>query len=176
MAILPIVLYPEPILLKPTVPVDGVDDDLRQLIRDMAETMNAAPGIGLAANQVGDNRRVCVVDLSAGEEEGQLFVFVNPKILDADGTQLGEEGCLSFPDITFDVQRAERVVVEALNFDGEPFTLEAEGMFARVILHECEHLSGKTFLSNLSSLKRNLIKKKIKKRIEADDWHPADPS
>lgn len=176
MAILPIVLYPDPGLLRPTESVATVDDALRKFMGDMALTMNAAPGIGLAANQVGDRRRVCVVDISAGEEEGQLHVFINPQVLRTEGSQVGEEGCLSFPDILFDVTRAEFVEVEALDLDGQPFTLEAEGLLARAILHECEHLDGQTFLRNLSSLKRNLIKRKIKKRIEADDWSAPEAS
>lgn len=170
MAILPIVLYPDPGLLKPTEPVATVDDGLREFVDDMALTMNAAPGIGLAANQVGDRRRVCIIDLSVGEEEGHLHVFINPRVLRTEGSQVGEEGCLSFPDILFDVTRAEHVEVEALDLDGNSFILEAEGLLARAILHECEHLDGQTFLRNLSSLKRNLVKRKIKKRIEANDW------
>jgi len=103
MAILPIVLYPDPILLKPTRPVAEIDDRVRQLVADMIETMHAAPGIGLAANQVGEADRICVVDLSVGEEDEALLVLINPEILETSGTDLDQEGCLSFPDITFDV-------------------------------------------------------------------------
>lgn len=170
MAVLPIVLYPDPVLLRPTRPVERVDDDVRRLVADMAETMYAAPGVGLAANQVGDGRRVCVVDVTAGEEPDRLLVFVNPTVTGVDGRQLGEEGCLSFPDIVLDVERAESATVEALGLDGEPFTLDATGFLARAILHECEHLDGQTFLRNVSPMKRELVKKQIRKRIRAGDW------
>lgn len=170
MAIRPIVLYPDPVLLRPTRPVEEVDADVRRLVEDMAETMYEAPGIGLAANQVGVPLRVCLVDITAGDEPDQLQVFVNPKILAADGTQMGDEGCLSFPDVTLEVERSERITVEALDADGSPFSLEADGLMARVILHECEHLAGQTFLRNVSSLKRELVKRQIKKRIKAGDW------
>jgi len=170
MAILPIVLYPDPVLLKPTRPVSEIDDRLRQLVADMVETMNAAPGIGLAANQVGVSKRVCIVDLSAGQEEGMLHVFINPELLEVNGRDVDEEGCLSFPDITFDVERPAEVVVRAQNLEGETFELKADGLFGRAIQHECEHLNGHVFIRNLSSLKRDLIKKRIKKRIKAGDW------
>jgi len=173
MALLPIVLYPDPGLLKPTSPVDRVDDSVRQLAADMTETMIAAPGIGLAANQVGRTERVCVIDLSVGQEEGMLHILVNPEILETEGLHLDEEGCLSFPDIVFDVERPFRVRVRALDLDGEPFELEAEGLLGRAIQHECEHLDGHTFLRNLSGLKREIVKRKIRKRIKAGDWAAA---
>jgi peptide deformylase len=164
------VLYPDPVLLKPTARVESVDDEIRELVGDMAETMYAAPGIGLAANQVGVSKRVCIVDLTVGEEPDQLLVLINPDVLEVGGSQLGEEGCLSFPDVTFDVDRGLTVRVEALDLDGEQRIVEAEGLMARVILHECEHLDGFTFLRNLSSLKRELVKRRIKKRIKSGDW------
>ena len=170
MALLPIVLYPDPVLLRPTRPIEEVDDEVRQLVDDMTETMYDAPGIGLAANQVGVPLRLCLVDLSAGDEPGQLHVFINPKVVREDGSQRDDEGCLSFPDVTIEVGRSLSITVEALDRDGEPFTLEAEGLMARAILHECEHLDGHTFLRNVSSLKRELVKRQIKKRIKAGDW------
>jgi peptide deformylase len=170
MALLPIVLYPDRGLLQPTEPVERFDDALRDLIRDMAETMYAAPGIGLAANQVGVSRRLFIVDLSAGEKPDQLLVFVNPRITQVDGRQLGEEGCLSFPDIMLDVERAKRATIEAQDADGNPFTLETEDLLARACLYENEHLEGQVFLRNLSSLKRELVKREIRKRIKAGDW------
>ncbi len=175
-AIRPIVLYPDPVLLRPTRPVEQVDDEVRELVRDMTETMYDAPGIGLAANQVGVSLRVCVVDATAGEQDGQLHVLINPQIVENEGTELGEEGCLSFPDITLDVDRAVRATVEALDLEGRPFRLEAEGLLARVIQHEVEHLEGKTFLRNLSPLKREAVKRQIRKRIEAGDWVAAGVS
>ena len=170
MAILPIRLYPDPILLRPTVPVPQVDDEIRKLVQDMVETMTRAPGIGLAANQVGVPLRLCVVDLNSGQEPGSLVVLINPEITEASGTQLGEEGCLSFPDITIDVTRARLATVESIDLEGKSVTLSAEGLLARAILHECEHLDGKTFLQNVSSLKRELVKRQIRKRIRSGDW------
>ena len=173
MAVRPIVLYPDPVLLRPTAVVERVDDDVRALVRDMIDTMNAAPGIGLAANQVGVSRRVCIVDLTADERPESLIVLVNPRILATAGRQVGEEGCLSFPDITIEVERAERLRVEALDLSGEGIEIAAEGLLARAILHECEHLDGQVFLRNLSALKREIVRKQIKKRIEAGTWNAA---
>ncbi len=170
MAIRPIVLYPDPVLLRPTREVDSVDDELRAVIEDMKETMYAAPGIGLAANQIGLPIRLCVVDPTAGEEEGHFLAFVNPRIVATEGEESAEEGCLSFPDVLVDVTRPTRATVEALDAQGEPFTLEADGLLARVIQHECEHLDGNTFLRNVSGLKRDLIKRQIRKRIKNGDW------
>ena len=170
MPVRPIVLYPDPVLLTPTQPVESVDEDLRALVRDMVQTMHAAPGIGLAANQVGDSRRVCVVDLSVGEDPEGLLVLVNPRVLEASGTQVGEEGCLSFPDITLDVERAAEVTVEAMDLEGQVRTIAGRGLLARAMLHEVEHLEGQTFLRNVSSLKRELVRRQIRKRIKAGDW------
>jgi peptide deformylase len=173
MALRPIVLYPDPILLRPTQPVEHVDDEVRALVDDMVETMNAAPGIGLAANQIGVSQRVCVVDLTTGERPGSLIVMINPRVLESSGRQSAEEGCLSFPDITIEVERAERVRVEALDRNGQPFELTADGLLARAILHECEHLDGQVFLRNLSALRREIVRRQIRKRIEAGTWNAA---
>jgi peptide deformylase len=170
MAVRPIVLYPDPVLLRPTRPVERFDDALRRLVDDMRDTMYAAPGIGLAANQIGVSQRVCVVDLTAGDEEGHFHAFVNPEVLEIDGRDVAEEGCLSFPDIALDVARALRIRVRARDLDGEPFETEAEGLMARAMLHEIEHLDGQTFLRNVSSLKREMVKRQIKKRIRNGDW------
>jgi len=170
MAIRPVVLYPDPVLLRPTLPVERFDDELRELLRDMADTMYAASGVGLAANQVGVPLRLFVADLSAGESRESLKVFVNPVITERRGSQVGEEGCLSFPDVMLEVERAQGVTVEALDADGKPFSFEAEGLLARAVQHECEHLDGQVFLRHLSAIKRELIKKQIKKRIRAGDW------
>lgn len=169
MAIRSIVLYPDPVLLRPTRPVE-VDDEVRDLARDLVETMYAAPGIGLAANQLGASQRVCVVDLSAGEQPDALVVFVNPRVTEVDGNQSGEEGCLSFPEINLEIARPLKATIEALDLDGQPFTFRGEGLMARAMLHECEHLDGQVFLRNLSSLKRELVKKQIRKRIREGDW------
>jgi len=170
MALRPVVLYPDPVLLKPTRPVERFDDELRELLRDMAETMFAASGVGLAANQIGVPLRLFVADVSAGESPDALRVFINPEITELRGREVGEEGCLSFPDVTLDIERARGVTVEALDAEGQPFTFEAEGLLARAVQHECEHLDGQVFLRHLSSIKRELIKKQIKKRIKAGDW------
>jgi len=160
-------------LLRPTIEVERIDDEIRQLVKDMAETMYASNGIGLAANQVGAPIRLFVADLSQWEEPEPLKVFINPAITNAHGRQFGEEGCLSFPDINLEIERDEQVTVEALDLQGEPFTFSAEGLLARAIQHECEHLDGQVFLRNISALKRELLKKQIKKRIKAGEWQAA---
>lgn len=170
MALRPIVLYPDPMLLTPTRPIEAVDEGVRALARDLVETMYAAPGIGLAANQVGVPLRLCVVDLSVGEAPGELYVLINPRVVEHQGSQTGEEGCLSFPDITLDVERAQRVTVEALDDEGRTFQIIGEGLLARALLHEIEHLDGQTFLRNVSSLKRELVRRQIRKRMKAGDW------
>lgn len=170
MALRPIILYPDPVLLSPTEPVGAIDDEIKTLVRDMVETMYGAPGIGLAANQVGVAKRVCVVDLSVGEKEGELKVFINPRLVATEGSDVAEEGCLSFPDITLEIERPASATVEALGLDGVPFTISAEGLLARAMQHEIEHLDGRVFLSNVSPLKRELVKRQIKKRIKAGDW------
>jgi len=170
MAVLPIVLYPDPVLLRATVPVERVDDEIRAFVVDMVDTLHRAPGIGLAANQVGVGKRICIVDVTVGENPEALCVFINPEIREVAGNEVDEEGCLSFPGITLDVERAETVTVEALDLEGERCTYTFEGLMARVVLHECEHLDGQTFLRNISSLKRELVKRQIRKRIKAGDW------
>jgi peptide deformylase len=174
MALRPIVLYPDPVLLTPTEPVAQVDDVIRTLVRDMIETMHAAPGIGLAANQVGVGKRVCVVDLSVGEKAEDLHVFINPRIVDVQGSEVAEEGCLSFPDIHLDIERPFHATVEAEDVDGKTFRIAADGLLARAMQHEIEHLEGRVFLQNLSPLKRELLKRQIKKRIKAGDWVATD--
>lgn len=172
MALRAIVLYPDPVLLTPTERVERIDDEITTLVRDMVETMHAAPGIGLAANQVGVSKRVCVVDLSVGEKEEDLHVFINPRIVNASGSDVAEEGCLSFPDIHLDIERPFLATVEAQGLDGKTFTISAQGLLARAMQHEIEHLDGRVFLQNLSPLKRELMKRQIKKRIKAGDWVP----
>jgi peptide deformylase len=174
MATLPLVLYPDPVLLQPTGAVEKVDDSVRELVRDMTETMYAATGVGLAANQVGVGLSVCIVDITAGEEPGNLKVFINPKVVETSGSQIGEEGCLSFPDLTLTVERAYTIKVESLDLEGNNMVVEAEDFLARAILHEFEHLDGYVFLRNVSSLKREIVKRKIKKRIKTGDWVAVD--
>ena len=162
MALLPILHYPDPRLHKVSAPVPAVDDRIRQLIRDMAETMYAAPGIGLAASQVDVHERVLIIDIS--EARNELQAFVNPQIIEASGEAECEEGCLSVPGIFEKVRRAEKVKVRALNVEGEEFILDAEGMLAVCIQHEIDHLDGKVFVEYLSRLKQRRIAAKLKKQ------------
>ena len=165
MAVLPILHYPDPRLHKVASPVQTVDDSIRRLIDDMAETMYQAPGIGLAATQVDVHRRVIVVDVS--EHGTALQAFVNPVILTRDGEAEREEGCLSVPGIYDKVTRAERITVQAFDRHGESFTLEAEGLLATCIQHEMDHLLGKVFVEYLSQLKQTRIKSKLRKRARS---------
>ena len=171
MALLPVLHYPDPRLRTRAKPVDAVDDDIRRLIDDLLETMYDAPGIGLAATQVNVHKRVLVVDVS--ENHDQPHAFVNPVIEFAEGTQEREEGCLSVPGFYEPVERAEQIRVVALDRQGNPFTLEAEGLLAVCIQHECDHLDGKLFVDYLSSLKRQRIKKKLRKRSPDSGRRPA---
>ena len=144
-------------------PVKAVDDTIRKLVRDMAETMYAAPGIGLAATQVDVHKQVIVIDVS--ESKDQLQVFINPRIVEASGMQEYEEGCLSVPGIYENVRRPEKVTVEALDADGKSFRIEATGLLAVCIQHEMDHLRGKVFVEHLSQLKQTRIRNKLKKRL-----------
>jgi len=162
MAILDILEYPDPRLHKIAAPVATVDESIRALIGDMAETMYAAPGIGLAATQCDVHKRIIVIDVS--ESHDQLLTLINPVIKQANGEQVFEEGCLSVPGIYDEVMRAEHVVVEALDRNGMLFTLEATGLLAVCIQHEMDHLMGKVFVEYLSPLKRNRAVQKLRKR------------
>lgn len=162
MAILPILQYPDERLHKIAKKVENVDASIRKLASDMAETMYAAPGIGLAATQVDKHIRLIVIDVS--EDKNDLKVFINPELLNSDGERENEEGCLSVPGIYEKVQRAERVKVSALDEHGKPFTLEAEGLLAVCIQHEMDHLQGKVFVEYLSQLKQTRIRTKLKKQ------------
>ena len=163
MAILKILQYPDERLHKIAKPVEHVDESTRQLIRDMAETMYSAPGVGLAATQVDVHKQIIVLDVS--ETHDQLKVFINPEIISSSGTEECEEGCLSVPGIYETVRRAAKVTVRALDERGKPFTLEAEGLLAVCVQHEMDHLLGKVFLEYLSQLKQSRIRAKIKKRL-----------
>ena len=169
MATLPILCYPDPRLRTKAVPVPVVDETIVRLVDDLLETMYAAPGIGLAATQVNVHKRVLVVDVS--EQRDQPLAFVNPVIELAEGEQERDEGCLSVPGFFEPVTRAEHIRVQALNRDGEPFALEAEGLLAVCIQHECDHLEGKLFVDYISKLKRGRIRSKLRKqeRREARD-------
>lgn len=162
MALLEILHYPDPRLRRHAEPVATVDDDIRALVDNMAATMYAAPGIGLAAIQVGVARRVIVIDLS--ERRNALQVFINPEILVKEGEQVLEEGCLSVPGIFEPVTRAEHIRVRALNRDGQAFEIDAHGLLATCIQHEIDHLDGKVFVDYLSRMKQERIQKKLQKQ------------
>jgi peptide deformylase len=163
MALLPILRYPDPRLHKVAEPVREVDDRIRQLVRDMAETMYNAPGVGLAATQVDVHERVIVIDVS--EEGNDLRVLINPEILwKSDEIQVYEEGCLSVPGIYDQVERAARIRVRALNEKGETYEFEADGLLAVCVQHEMDHLMGKVFVEYLSPLKQNRIRTKLRKQ------------
>ena len=162
MARLSILRYPDPRLYKKAAEVRTVDAGIRKLIADMAETMYAAPGIGLAATQVDVHKRVIVIDIS--DTRSELLTFVNPEIIDKQGTQEIDEGCLSVPGIYEPITRSKKITVRALNRDGKEFTLEAEDLLAVCIQHEMDHLDGKVFVDYLSRLKRTRIQTKLLKQ------------
>lgn len=161
MAKLEILEYPDPRLRTLAAPVEQVDDALRALIDDMFETMYDAPGIGLAASQVDVHKRFVVLDVS--EEKDQPLVLINPEILERQGEQVCQEGCLSVPGVYAEVSRAESIRVRALDRDGKSFELQADGLLAVCIQHEMDHLDGKLFVDHLSMLKREMLKKKLAK-------------
>jgi peptide deformylase len=167
MAILQILEYPDPLLRNKAQTVQAVDKTIRKLVDDMFETMYAAPGIGLAANQVNQFKRVIVIDVS--ENNDQPLCLINPEVISSSGVQKCEEGCLSVPSIYATVERASEITVRALDRQGEPIELDAEGLLAVCIQHEMDHLDGKLFVDYLSPLKRQRVRKKLEKqqRIEA---------
>jgi peptide deformylase len=162
MALLPILQYPDPRLYTIAASVSRVDDEIRRLIKNMADTMYAAPGVGLAATQVDDHRRVIIIDIS--ESRNQMHTFINPEIVTRSGAAQREEGCLSVPGIFEKVTRAERITVRALDAAGQRFALDAEGLLAVCIQHEMDHLDGKVFVEYLSRLKQQRILAKLKKQ------------
>ncbi|MBU1274001.1 MAG: peptide deformylase [Proteobacteria bacterium] len=168
MARLPIKTFPDPGLSRPCRQVREVDEDLKQLAQDMLETMYAAPGVGLAAPQVGRDLRLVVIDCVPRDEEPQPMVLFNPRIVHMEGQVIFEEGCLSVPGFTCDVTRAERVVVQAMDAEGRPFTVEGEGLMAICLQHELDHLDGRLFLDRISPLKRTLYKKRRLKQLKRD--------
>jgi len=168
--LLPILKYGAAELKKPCAPVDFFNVELERIVRNMTDTMYAAPGIGLAANQIGINIKLATIDLSVGEEAGQLITICNPEFVEVEGEQKSEEGCLSIPEFTETISRPRRVVVTGQDLHGETIRIEAEGLLARCFCHEIDHLNGVLFIERLSALKRNLIKNKIKKLAKAGEW------
>ena len=170
MAVLKIVKYPDPVLEKPGEPVTEFNDELKKLVEDMFETMYAAPGVGLAAPQVGVQKRVFVMDCSGGRDPAQRLAMINPEVLRTEGEQTGEEGCLSFPGIFFPVKRAMRAVVRAQDVNGNELEVDGLELTARCMLHETDHCDGILFIERTTPLKRQMAKRQIKKRIKAGEW------
>jgi len=166
----PILKYGAPALQVTAAPVVAVDADIQRTIDDMVDTMYAAPGIGLAAPQIGVPLRIAVIDLSIGKRGGELFVLVNPEFVERDGMQLEEEGCLSVPSFVATVPRPQRVTVRALDRTGTSRIVEGTGLLARALQHEMDHLDGRIFLSRIRGLKRDLIVRKIRKLERAGRW------
>jgi peptide deformylase len=166
----PIVRYGGDVLHKPARDVEVITDEITTLIDDMVSTMYAAPGIGLAAPQIGVPLRIFVIDLSVGRDPSGLLVMVNPVFVEQEGVQLEEEGCLSLPGFTATVTRPSRVVVKGLDRDGREQTREGTGLLARAFQHEMDHLDGRLFVDRLRGIKRDLIVRKIRKRARAGEW------
>ena len=170
MAVLPIVKYGSDVLRQPTSLVTEFDDALQKLIDDMVDTMYAAPGVGLAANQVGVSRRLMVIDLSVGKRPGELNVFVNPELIEAEGMNTEDEGCLSIPDFVEAVTRPVRARVRYLDRNGEQRELTGEGFMAKALCHEIDHLNGHLYIDHLRGLKKDRILKKIQKLARSGMW------
>jgi peptide deformylase len=164
--ILEIKTFPDEVLRKKSTPVETVDDNIKELLDNMAETMYNAPGIGLAAPQVGVNKRVIVIDITGPEEKSGLMKIVNPEILEMDGEVVGEEGCLSVPEEYAEVKRAEKIKVKFLDENSVEHIIEADGLLARAFQHEIDHLDGVLFIDKISPLKREFIKKRVRKKLK----------
>lgn len=170
MSVLKIVKYGDPVLETPGDPVTVFDDDLKRLVEDMFETMYEARGVGLAAPQVGVSKRLFVMDCSAQRNPEQRVALINPMIVNIEGVQTGDEGCLSFPDIFFPVKRSLRAVVQAQDVEGNEFEIDGMELEARCMLHETDHCDGIVFIDRTSPLKRELVKRKIKKMMKTERW------
>jgi peptide deformylase len=170
LAVLPIRKYGDDVLRRRAESVTTFDEELQKLIDDMVDTMYAAPGIGLAATQVGISRRLAVIDLSVGKRPGEVHVLINPEIVETQGDLNADEGCLSVPDFTETVHRPERVKIEFIDRDGERREMWGQGLMARAMSHEIDHLDGKLFVDHLRGFKRDRILKKIQKLVKAGMW------
>jgi len=168
--IYPIVKYGDPVLELPSEPVTGFTDDLRKLADDMFESMYAAHGVGLAAPQIGISKRIVVIDITFKEDPDARMVLINPEIIRTEGRQRSSEGCLSLPDFREEVTRANVVTVRAQDLDGKWFEKTGEGLLARAFLHETDHLNGKLFITHVSALKRDLIRRKVRKLQRTGQW------
>ena len=168
--IYPVVKYGNPVLEKPGEMVTRFDDELRKLVEDMFESMYAAHGVGLAAPQIGISKRLAVIDVSFKEDPKARLVLVNPEIIRTEGKQRGSEGCLSLPEFREEVTRPMRVTVRAQDASGKHFEASGEELLARALMHETDHLNGKLYISHISALKRDLIKRKVRKLIKQGEW------
>jgi len=167
-----ILTYPDPELKKKSQPVTVINDKVRELVRDMAETMYAAPGVGLAAPQIGVHQRVIVIDVAGKDEPPELIVAINPVIVYADGEAYEEEGCLSVPRYAANVRRHARVIVKGLNLEGEEITWKADELLAIAFQHEIDHLDGVLFIDHISPLKREIFKKRYRRILEDPQERP----
>jgi peptide deformylase len=168
--IYPIVKFGNPVLEKPAAEVTVFDEELKQLVDDMFESMYAARGVGLAAPQIGIPLRIAVIDITFKEDPGAQLVLVNPEIIHKEGRHTQSEGCLSIPDFRENVNRAKVVTVRAQDLDGKVFENTGDDLLARAFQHETDHLNGKLYISHISALKRDLIKRKIRKLVKAGEW------
>ena len=167
----PIVKYGDPVLEREAEDVTEFDTpELHQFLEDMFESMYAAKGVGLAAPQIGFSRKIAVIDISNAENPADKLVLINPRILRVEGRQEGEEGCLSIPGFREQVKRGKRVTVSAQNAKGEPFEMTGEDLLARAFLHETDHLYGRLYISHISALKRDLLRRKVRKLVKAGEW------
>ncbi|QQS46696.1 MAG: peptide deformylase [Acidobacteriota bacterium] len=168
--ILKVVKYGDPVLSREGSTITEFNGQLAELVENMFETMHDERGVGLAAPQVAQSIKLFVMDCSGGKDPSRRFAFINPQIVETKDIQVGEEGCLSFPGIYFEVERPRIVTISALDIHGKEFTTQFEDLEARCVIHETDHVYGKVFIEYLSPLKRDLVKRKIKKRIKLGDW------
>jgi peptide deformylase len=167
MAVLEIIKLGHPTLVKKAAPIQHIDEEIVEIAQNMIETMHAAPGLGLSAPQVDVSRRLITVDLSIGEKKEDLIVLINPELVHQEGRVVREEGCLSVPEIYEKIGRPQKIIIKGLDLAGKEKEIEAIDLLARVFCHEVDHLNGRLFIDGLSSLKRNLIKKRFKKKAES---------
>ena len=167
MALLEIRKYPEKILKQKTIPIESIDSDIQQLIENMLDTMQAARGLGLAANQVGILKRLCVVDMSQETDKNSIIVLINPVIIEKEGSIESPEGCLSIPGCSTGIKRSERVYVSGLNRDGNPINIEGTGLLARALQHEIDHLDGLLLFDRMSPIKREFFRRRYKKLLSS---------
>lgn len=168
--IYPIVKYGDPVLEKPAARVTAFDEKLKKLIEDMFESMYAAHGVGLAAPQIGLSQRICVIDVTFKENPDAKIVLINPEIIHTEGRHTQSEGCLSLPEFRENVSRPRKVTARAQDVTGKTFEVTGEDLLARALMHETDHLSGKLYISHISGLKRDLIKRKVRKLVKAGEW------